>query len=224
MLYPARAENPPASADPASCSTVPPKITPSKTARAERLDPAARNRLKYAGLGALGIVALAGAVIIAVVLGKGASSPHGSGPPRVKQIGPIALSASGLRSYAADLNQVIYWVGPRKGDRYEFTRTTNNYVYVRYLPRRVQAGTHERKYLFVATYPLAKALASLKASDHGRVLKVAGSKGAIAAVERGTPTNVRVAYPGVAFEIEVYDPNAREARAVAASGALTPVP
>ena len=159
---------------------------------------------------------------IAVVLGNGTGSSPA--PTTVTPVGPVALSASRLKSYARTLNQVIYWVGPVIGDRYELTRTTANDVFVRYLPPGVEVGTHQGEYLVVATYPFTGALAALKAADTGQPLTVAGAKGAIASVDRAKPTSVRVAFPDVDYQIEVYDPSAKKARKLATSGALTPVP
>ena len=170
---------------------------------------------------AFGVIAAAIAVTIALVVG----SHHSSSPAAtVKPILPTLFTASGLQTLAAGLNQPVYWIGPVPGDRYEVTRTTANAVYVRYLPLGVDAGTRQGKYLLIATYPLYQALASLKTSDNGHPLRVAGAKGAIAVVEGGKPTNVRVAFPNVDYEVELYDPSPKKARKLARSGALTPVP
>jgi hypothetical protein len=170
------------------------------------------------------MVAVVGAVTLALVLGTGGNSSPAVTQVTVTPIWPVALSASGLKARARDLNQVIYWVGPAAGDKYELTRTTANDVYVRYLPPGVKAGTHQGKYLLVATYPYVGALTAIEAADDGHPLTVAGGKGAIAAVDRVKPTSVRVAFPDIDYQIEVYDPSAREARRWATSAALTPVP
>ena len=180
---------------------------------------------KNVRLGAVGIGALAVAVIIAIVLGNGGgSSAPTTTQGTVSPINPIALTASQLATYVGDLNQTVYWVGPVKGDKYELTRTTANSVFVRYLPADVKAGTHQRKYLVVATYPYKGALTALKASGIGTPVAVAGGKKGIAVVEDKLPTNVLVAFPGVDFQIEVFDPSPKKARAWAISGAITPVP
>lgn len=177
---------------------------------------------KWVRLVVLGIVLVA-AVGVAVVLLRG----HHKSQPATTQVTPIpavGLDASGLKSYATALNQVIYWAGPRKGYTYELTRTANNWFYVRYLPPLVKVGTRG-KYLTIATYPLPGALASLTAStSYGKPLAVVGNSAAIARVEKGKATNVYVAYPGIDLEIEVYAPKPSVARAVATSGALQPVP
>jgi len=141
--------------------------------------------------------------------------------PVAKAIAPIALTASGLRTLAQAVDQPIYWAGPKQGYKYELTRTTTGRVYVRYLPRGVKAGAPESKYLIVATYPFPNALAALKAvADHGAIA-LAG--GAIAVVDKAYPKSVHLAYPGVQYQVEVYDPSPARARRVAASGGIQPV-
>jgi len=198
----------------------PPKTTPSPTPPP---DPAPWQPSRYARLAVLGVIGVAAAVTIAFVVGKGGKSSPGTTQVKVAPIGPTLVSASGLKTLARDLGQVIYWAGPVAGDKYEVTRSTTNDVYVRYLPAGVKAGTQERKHLLIVTYPLAGALDSLVASTNRELLTVAGGKGGLAAVVRGAPTNVRVAFPNVDFEIEVFDPSPRKARHVATSAALKPV-
>ena len=198
----------------------PPKITESRTP-----DRARWYASKYARFGALGIVAAAAAVAIAVAFGSsGGSSPAPTTPGKVKAIGPIVLSAARLKGIAGGLNQPIYWVGPVVGERYELTRTTTNDVFVRYLPEGVEAGTHQREYPLIVTYPYKGALAALKASHDGPQLTVAGGRGGIAEVERRSRTNAHVAFPHVNYQIEVYNPYAPAARRLATSAALQPVP
>jgi hypothetical protein len=203
---------------------VPAKATPRRTSPARTPERAPWHASKYVRFGALGIVVVAAAVSLALVLGNGGNSPPAVTQVSVTPIWPVALTASELKARARDLNQVIYWVGPVTGDKYELTRTTTNDVYVRYLPHGVKVGAHQGKYLLVATYPFVGALAAVEASDNGHPLTVAGGKGAIAAVDGAKPTSVRVAFPDVDYQIELYDPSARKALRWATSAALTPVP
>ena len=142
----------------------PPRTTPSP---APTPDPAPWQAPKYARFAAIGVLAVIAAVAIAFVVGRGGKSSPGTTQAKVTPIGPTLVSASGLKTLARDLGQVIYWVGPVAGDKYEVTRTSTNDVYVRYLPPGVKAGTHQGKYPLIATYPLTGALSSLVASDSG---------------------------------------------------------
>jgi hypothetical protein len=138
-----------------------------------------------------------------------------------REFGPALVAATDLRTASTRLRQAIYWAGPRKGSHYEFTRTSKGYAYVRYLPHGVKAGGAPGKHLIVATYPYRGAYAALKKYAHGKV--VAGPNGSIHFVLPGQSTSVYVAFPKVNYEIEVYDPKAAVALAVASSGLVTPV-
>jgi hypothetical protein len=152
---------------------------------------------------------------------KQTSTTQTTSGPVAKAIAPIALSANGLRTLAQAVDQPIYWDGPKLGYKYELTRTTNGRVFVRYLPRAVKAGAPESRYLIVATYPFPNALAALKAVSDPSRIALAG--GAIAVVDKAYPKSVHLAYPGVPYQIEVYDPSPARARRVAASGGIQPV-
>jgi hypothetical protein len=202
--------------------SVPAKAPTARDRPGSEPDRAPWHSSKYVRFGALGIVAAAAAVTIALVLDKG-SSPAPT-PGTVTSVGPVVLSASGLKALVADLNQRVYWAGPVVGQKYELTRNTANDVYVRYLPPGVKAGEGQGQYAVIATYPYKHALAALKAAPDSRLFTVSGAKGAVAEIERGTPTSVHVAFPHVNFQIEVYNPYAPSARRLARSGALRPVP
>jgi hypothetical protein len=180
--------------------------------------PSRTRRLVVLGIVGLGVVV---AAVLVFVHGH-----HNGSPPAgtVNLIRATLYTQSGLKTLAGASNSPIYWVGPVPGDRYEVTRTANNDLFIRYLPLGVDAGSRQGKYLLIATYPLYKALASLKATAHGHSLKVAHTRGGIAVVERGKTTNLRVAFPNVDYEVEVYDPSPKRAKELATSGALTPVP
>ncbi len=200
---------------------MPGRAKPRRIATIQTSDRPAWHASRYVRLAALGVVGVAAAVTIALVVGTGARpSPGGS----TQDIGPVALSAAELKARATTLGQEMYWIGPVPGDRYELTRTATNAVFVRYLPPGVEAGANQGQYLVIATYPYAGAFAAVKAVDGGHPLTVAGGNGGIAAAESGRPTNFRVAFPHVNYQIEVYAPSAEQARSVATSSLLTPVP
>jgi hypothetical protein len=194
------------------------------TTTARRTDSASAGPSRGARIVAIGIVAGAVVVTIAAVFVFGKHHHPSSPASTVKSITPTLFTASALESLAGQLNQPIYWIGPVEGDRYEVTRTAGNDIYVRYLPLGVDAGSRQGRYLLVATYPLYRALTSLKATAFGHALRVKGARGAIAVVETGKRTNVRVAFPNIDYQVEVFDPSPKKAKALATSGALTPVP
>ena len=149
-----------------------------------------------------------------------AASPPAAPAATAKPIGPVALSASGLRTLSSSVDQPIYWAGPKAGYLYELTRTSEGRVFVRYLPPGAQVGSKRQIYLVVATYPFQNPLQALKnlAGTH-----VAIPGGGVAMVDAGHPQSVHLAYPGVDDQVEVYDPSPARSLKLARSGAVRPV-
>ena len=173
-------------------------------------------------IGALVVLAavVVGVIIWAVTSGDGTSSPATKGPV-VSPIKPVGLSASGLRTIAGAVTQPIYWAGPKAGYRYELRRTDNGNVYVRYLPPGAKAGASGSDYMVVATYPFQGAFDAIKKVSGGRKIEVPG--GGIGQIASNYPNSVHLAFPKVDYQIEVYDPSAEQALAVATSGQVKPV-
>jgi hypothetical protein len=174
-------------------------------------------------IGAVLALAVTAGVIIWAIAGR-AGSTSTSQPaagPLAKPIAPVALSASGLRTIARAVSQPIYWAGPKPGYRYELSRTTAGSVFIRYLPPGVKAGAPEAKYLLIATYRYPDARQALTSVAHGKALDIRG--GGTALVDDTYRKSVHVAYPGVPYQVEVYDPSPAVSRNIALSGAVRPV-
>ena len=175
-------------------------------------------------LGAVVALAVAAGVIAWVVTDSGgssskqtASTPTSTKPARtLDHIGPVNLSAGGLKTLAGNFDEPIYWAGPKPGFSYELTRTTDGKVYVRYLPRGVKAGDKRGVFLIVATYPFPKAFNALKGVAKGKGTTLPG--GGFALPDAHYPKSVHVAFRGVNYQVEVYDPSPSRSRQVALSG------
>ena len=178
-------------------------------------------------VGAVVALAIAAGLIAWLVIGsRDSSSPDSSVPPpppttTVPQTGPVNLSAEGLKTLAGAVGQPIYWAGPTSNVMYELTRNSTAKVYVRYLPFGVKAGAPKGAYLIVATYPFPGAYEALQKVANGQEQTVPG--GGIALVDAGYPKSVHIAFPGVDYQIEVYDPSPQRALEVAVSGDVQPV-
>jgi hypothetical protein len=161
--------------------------------------------------------ALAGLAVAAGFSGCGSSA---SSKPNVKPVGPVGLSANGLRTLdAAIAKQPIYWVGPKPHYLYELTRTRTGNVFIRYLPPGAKVGSR-KPYLTIATYPYQHAFQALKNVSHGKQQSLPG--GGIALVDTNYPKSVHLAYPGINYEIEVFDPSPARSAEVALSGEVRP--
>jgi hypothetical protein len=137
--------------------------------------------------------------------------------------GPRAASLADLESLASELRHPIYWAGPKRGYTYELTQTSTGKVFIRYLPSGVKVGDPKASYLTVATYPFPNAYRALEAVAKGSdEIKLA--RGGIGVIDSAYPKSVHVAYPGVKFQIEVFDPSPSASRKLVASGVIAPVP
>ena len=137
---------------------------------------------------------------------------------------PVLITRAGLRTLASAVGRPIYWAGPRSGVNYELTKTADNRVFIRYLPKGVANGSSD-PYLTIGTYPLQDAFAVTKrqAQQEGSV-KVAIGGGGVAFYSDESPTNVYFAYPRSDYQIEVYDPSSARARRLVSSGKVSEVP
>jgi len=120
----------------------------------------------------------------------------------------------------------IYWAGARKGYRYQFRRAGDSSVYVRYLRRGFPAGPTDGTSLLVATYPFSGAFDAVKKAADGKA-KV-GPRGSIyfeipAFHRAGLGRHILMAFPGVDYEIEIYDPDRTVPPAIASSGRVRSV-
>jgi hypothetical protein len=140
-------------------------------------------------------------------------------PPRSN--GPTAATMAGLEHLERAIGQPIYWAGPKKGYTYEVTRRSDGAIFVRYLPAGVRVGDPRGDFLIIVTYPYPNALAALQGVANGKGIAIPG--GGLALVHAGYEKSVNLAYPGVDYQVEVYDPSPRAARGVAVSGQVRPV-
>jgi hypothetical protein len=174
--------------------------------------------------GALGLL-LAAAAGVGVWLLVRDSTPSASTATTttssVAPLGPIAATPATLATYAKALGRPIYWAGPVPGYTYEFTETSAGNVFVRYLPKGVRVGDKRDTFRVIGTYPYIGALKALQAVGKRTVEKLSG--GGVLVKSAGHPKSVHIAYPGLDYEIEVYDPRPGRARILVLSGKITPV-
>lgn len=135
-----------------------------------------------------------------------------------------AITPAALKRRAVAIGQPIYWAGVEPNVTYELTEIRDGRIYVRYLPKGVQIGD-PGVYLTISTYPVSNAYVAtkgLRERPNMRLIKLAGS--GIAVFRRGPLVkNVYVAYPGVDYQVEVFDPTPGNARKLVASGQVVPV-
>jgi hypothetical protein len=175
--------------------------------------PVQRQRFR---LGAVLALALAVGLVVWLAL-----RDTGSPTSKAQTTSATAASAAQLASLATSVGHPVFWIGSKKGYSYQLSRLSNGTVQIVYLPPGAKASSG-KPYLTVATYPFPGAFAALQA-----VAKQTGSTpvkvphGGVGEFSSKYPESVHVAYPGVDYQVEVFDPSRGAARAMVASGRVT---
>lgn len=175
-------------------------------------------------VGAVIAIAIAVAVVVWVAVGRGGSSDEHAAATSTAasdRLGPVAQSQQAIAALSKSLGEPIYWMGPKSGYTYELLRTSDGRAYVRYLPSGVKPGDPRADFTLVATYPFKNSYDALKAVSGSNAINLPG--GGIAAVAPHYPKSVRLSFPGVDYQIEVYDPSPARSLQIALSGDVQPV-
>ena len=149
------------------------------------------------------------------------SRPGGSQPAPGT---PREASVADLRGLAEEADFPIYWAGTAPGTRFELTETSDGRVYVRYLADGAKAGDERPDFLTVGTYPVARAYpVAQEASRREGMAHAQAPAGGLAVWNEERPRSVYVAYPGSDYLVEVFSPDAAEARQLVLDGDVGPV-
>jgi hypothetical protein len=125
-------------------------------------------------------------------------------------------------AFASSHEGPVYWAGPMTARKLELS-TTSAGTFVRYLPLSGAAGDSVRA-TTVATYPLRDAYATAVArATNPQMTSRETAGGGVVVWNLKRPTSVYVAFPGVPQLVEVYAPDADEARSLALSGRIRTV-
>jgi hypothetical protein len=171
-------------------------------------------------VGAVVALALVAGFVAWLVLRNGDSSTTAT-PSTSTAPAPSAASVEQLAALAVSVGHPVFWLGPKSGYTYELSRTSSGRIFVRYLPPGVDVGS-DKPYLTVATYPFAGAFAAVKKEADASGSESANlPEGGIAALDKGYPQSVHVAYPGVDYQVEVFDPTPQTAMGLVSRGELT---
>ena len=163
-------------------------------------------------------IALVGGVVLWLAL----VDRGGSGSPtsQARQINATAVSAGQLENLASPLGHLVFWVGPKDGYTYQLESTANGNVDISYLPPGEKAGSGN-PHLTVATYPFPGAYAAIQALvKKTGVTAINVGEGGLGEVSKDAPGSVHVAFPGVDYQVEVFDPTPGAATAIVTSGSL----
>jgi hypothetical protein len=135
---------------------------------------------------------------------------------------PAAVSAAALTSFAGSHDGPVYWVGPMTARKLELTSNSDG-TFVRYLPLSASIGDSARA-ITVGTYPMRNAYATaVGRAKTTQMTSRDAAGGGLAVWSKTRPTSVYLAFPGVPHLVEVYAPDADQARTLALSGRIRPV-
>jgi hypothetical protein len=137
---------------------------------------------------------------------------------------PVVMSEADVPAVATAAGHEVYGIATPAGARLEVTRGSQGEVWLRYLTGSAAAGDKRAGFLTIGTYRQSDAYAAaLKASKGGdqRSAELPGGGIMLWSLER--PTSVYVARAGSDLLVEVYSPDAEQAKALARSGAVAPL-
>lgn len=164
----------------------------------------------------LRIAALVGIlIVVALVLWL---ALRGNDSSKSQPLNASAVTNTQLSDLATKVGHPVFWLGGKSNNTYELTQSANGNIYVRYLPAGVAVGT-TKPYLTVGTYPFPGAYAALQAvAKHSGETRIRIAHNGIAVVGASDPQSVHIAYPGIDYQVEVYDPSPGAATALVAAG------
>jgi len=131
----------------------------------------------------------------------------------VQQGERLGLTLAELKTTVAASGKPVYWIGPKPGVIYEYTRSPAGNVYIRYLPKGTAVGS-ANTYLTIGTYPMKDAFATTERAAAAAAAVRLPVTGAAAFYSTAKPTSVYVAFKVADFQIEVFDPVPKRARAL----------
>jgi hypothetical protein len=137
---------------------------------------------------------------------------------------PAVMAAEGINAIAQTVGHDVYGIPAPPQTRLEVTRGSHGEVWLRYLTGTAQPGDKRASFLTIGTYRRQDAYAAAQMAAQGgdqRSAELPGGGIMLWSLER--PTSVYVARPGSDLLVEVYSPDAEQAKALARSGAVTPL-
>jgi hypothetical protein len=176
-------------------------------------------RLRESRTGIALIVLLVAVAVVAFLVLR--NDDNGSSEPASTN-GPEGISQQGLVDLAKSVDHQVWWAGPRSGSRYELTIADNGNIFIRYLDPNTPVGSQDVASLTVGTYPAAGANLDVAAKRPGAKTGKTPD-GALVVTNSDRPTSVYIGYPDSDHQVEVFDPNPKEAFDLATSGAIVPI-
>lgn len=130
--------------------------------------------------------------------------------------GGVCLSEGELRKLVKEQKITAYWAGPVADATYSINTSNSGQVFVRYVLKDQNCDSNSNEFRVIATYALAGAFDSTKAAgSQSNGVSLGNSDGSVVYFNKDVPTNVYLAFPSLDYQIEIYDPDPKEAVAMA---------
>ena len=129
-----------------------------------------------------------------------------------KTSGGVCLSEKELRDLVSKQKITAYWAGPVANATYSINTSNVGQVFVRYVLNGQNCDSENKDFRVIATYTVSGAYESTKAAgSQANGVSLANADGSIVYFNKDVPTNVYLAYQGLDYQIEIYDPNPKDA-------------
>jgi len=139
--------------------------------------------------------------------------------------GQIALIELELRAEIRKTSGLTFWAGPMLRGKYTITNTEVGINLVRYLPKGLGLADPVFTYRVIATYKLDNAYNLLVAAGESEsAVIIINQDGTVVYYEKARPKNVFMAFKGVDYQVEIFDPTPGVALKLASTpGAIVPL-
>jgi hypothetical protein len=132
--------------------------------------------------------------------------------------GGVCLTESELKSIVKENDIQAYWTGPLENATYSLNSSTVGQVFIRYVPEGEKCDDVRPNFRVIATYQEVDAFATTEsAGTTADGVSLLNADGSIVYFNKNVPTNIYLAYPGIDYQIEIYDPDPKEAVSIATS-------
>lgn len=133
-----------------------------------------------------------------------------------KTSGGVCLSEKELKNLVTKQKITAYWAGPVANATYSINTSTAGQVFVRYVLKGQNCDSESKDFRVIATYSVTGAYDSTKAAgSQSNGVSLANPDNSIVYFNKDVPTNVYLAYQGIDYQIEIYDPNPKDAVTIA---------
>jgi len=190
------------------------KLEPKKVTQPEALKEThmhiAKRRLGIY-IGAAGIIGAA--LVFALVT---LFSSFGSDRTANALLGETELSQEELFQLVKDNQLTAFWAGPQEGAKFSLTVTADKQVFIKYLPEGKGLSDTNPNYRIIATYPEPAAFDITRAAGtQSNAVAFVNNDGAAVYYDKSKANNVYLAYSGINYSIEIFDPDAEAALTLA---------